>query len=257
MRHFEQEEIANRYANYRPQVQTHIIESIAKELDWTKQPKQFANVLDVACGTGHSTKPLPNYATLVSGCDASESMIQEAKLMLKGVDFYLSGAETLPCEDKSLDLISVGFAYHWFDQISFLREAVRALNTSGTLLIYNMRFTGKMLSNPNYQDWHKDTYQSRYPNPKRKLTPLKESLTEANCGLVIDKLLPLSHPLNFTKLALRNYLTTQSNISVALDNGEPLEDIDNWLDSGLSNYFQQDTESFEYIGQAITLRQNP
>jgi len=54
-------------------------------------------------------------------------------------------------------------------------------------------------------------------------------------------------------LSLRNYLTTQSNISVALDDGQSLNDIDAWLDAGLSPYFQQETESFEYIGQAIIL----
>ena len=255
MRHFEQAELANRYANYRPQVQTYIIDSIAQELDWAKEPKQFANALDVACGTGHSTKPLLEYATSVKGCDVSETMIQEAKLAVVGIDFCISNAEALPSEDGSLDLVSVGFAYHWFDQISFLKEVARALNPTGLLLIYNMRFTGNMLSNPTYQDWHKNSYLNRYPSPKRKLTPLKESLAQANCGLVIDKVLPLTHPLNFTKLTLRNYLTTQSNIAVALDNGESLQDIDSWLNSGISEYFQRETESFEYIGQAITLRQ--
>ena len=254
MRHFEQKEIANRYADYRPQVQTYIIDSIAQELDWSKEPKQFDNALDVACGTGHSTKPLLNIATSVKGCDISETMIQEAKLAVAGVDFYISNAETLPCEDNSENLISVGFAYHWFDQISFLREIARTLSPAGLLLIYNMRFTGNMLSNPTYQYWHKNTYLNRYPSPKRKLTPLKGSLAEANCGLVIDKVLPLTHPLNFTNLTLRNYLTTQSNISVALDNGESLTDIDSWLDSQLTNYFQKDSESFEYTGQAIVLK---
>jgi len=125
MRHFEQEEIANRYANYRPQVQTPIVETIAEELAWKKNPKQFKTALDIACGTGHSTKPLLDYADSVMGSDISESMLQEAREALPDIDFRLSPAETLAFDDNSIDLITVGFAYHWFDQISFLREAAR------------------------------------------------------------------------------------------------------------------------------------
>lgn len=251
MRHFEQEEIASRYAKYRPQVQAEIMKQIAEELSWTNK---VATALDVACGTGHSTQALLPYAEQVMACDVSKEMLKQAKDFLPELSFFLSPAETLPVPNKSIDILSVSFSFHWFDQNTFLTEAARVLKQDGLLIIYNMFFTGAMLNNPEYQTWHKDIYQQRYATPKRKRVALSDLLKAQNYALSLAHTIALSQPLQLTALELRNYLSTQSNIAAALERGEQLSDIDACLDKALEPFFVQELASFEYLGQASIIK---
>jgi len=159
-----------------------------------------------------------------------------------------------PVADSSIRLLTVGFAFHWFDADIFLSEAERVLSAGGTLVIYNMVFRGDMLGNKTYSDWHKHVYIPEFATPKRNRSALKDLLKQADYGLELTNTLSLSFPLKFTTKGLRNYLTTQSNVAVALKQGRSLEDIDSWIDKGLAPLFNNQTESFHYTGQAAILK---
>lgn len=252
MRHFQQKAIARRYALYRPQVQSGIVALVAKELSWTKP---FSYAVDYACGTGHSTFPLTAYATKVVGCDISAEMLEQARQAYPGIDFIRLESDVLPFTDDSVDLLTVGFAFHWLSAPSFLPEAARVLKKGGLLLIYNMFFPGIMKGNDAYQAWHQKTYTAKYPSPKRNRQALKTSLEKGDFTLTLERVISLSFPQTLSALELRNYLTSQSNISLALEKGDSLSAVDEWLDASIAPYFSRDKEAFDYRGQCAVVRQ--
>lgn len=128
------------------------------------------------------------------------------------------------------------------------------LSDNGLLIIYNMGFPGVMIGNENYSDWHQNIYTARFPIPQRHQTPLAKLLKNGSYALRIEKVIPLSLPQTMSALALRNYLTTQSNVSVAVEQGASLKDIDSWLDEGIAPHFRKAKEAFEYTGEITVLR---
>jgi len=247
MRHFEQEELARRYNTYRPRVHGEVLALLGEHLG----PRSKA--LDVACGTGHSTAPLRNLADHVVGCDVSAAMLTEARRAYPNLTFVVAPAEALPVGDGETDLTTVGFAFHWFDQSAFLREAVRVLKRGGRLVLYNLGFPGMMLGNEAYGVWHRDVYLVRYPNPTRHRSNVAQLLAEGDYALTPVGTHRLTMPVAFSALELRNYLTTQSNVSAALERGASLEATDAWLDAAIAPFYKQERERFEYIGKVQVL----
>ena len=103
---------AERYAASRPYFHPVVIERIQTHLN-LEQP--IPRALDVACGTGQSSLALKEIATDITGIDVSSEMLEFAKQTL-GIRFLESGAESLPFEDSSFELLTASNAFHWFDR---------------------------------------------------------------------------------------------------------------------------------------------
>ena len=247
MRHFEQEELARRYSAYRPQVHTQVLQTLGPHMG------SGSLALDVACGTGHSTAPLRGLAEHVVGCDVSEAMLMQARHAYADITFINAPAETLPLKDAEVDLITVGFAFHWFDQPAFLTEAARVLKHGGKLVIYNFWFPGEMIGHRAFGEWMRAEYLPRYPTPTRHRLSLTQLLAEGDYALTLVEAHELTAPVSFTAMELRNYLTTQSNVSAGLERGEALEVVDAWLDASLASLFQEVSEHFGYDGKVEVL----
>ncbi|KAJ2391460.1 trans-aconitate methyltransferase 1, partial [Coemansia sp. RSA 2559] len=100
-------------------------------------------VIDVATGTGSFARDLPKYFDKVVGTDISAEMLDEAraKSQTATIEYVQSPAESLSfLGDKTVDLITVATAAHWFDIPAFLAEAKRVLKPTGTLAIFS--YTG-------------------------------------------------------------------------------------------------------------------
>jgi len=243
MRHFEKKTISERYDKHRPHVHRDIIKKL---LALTSQSNtKFQHVLDVACGTGHSTRPLLNYAEKVSAIDVSPAMLDIAKENDPQSSYYLSPAEDLPFENNSLDAIFVCMALHWFDQEKFISEVSRTLKTGGWLYIYNMSFPGEMIENPKYNDWHIKKYWTKFPNPIRHKTRLIK-LLEYNGDIEFAGDHFMDILVEFNPIELRNYLMTQSNIDSAVDNGDSIDSVESWIDEGVKTLFNTRSEQFLY-----------
>ncbi len=105
-----------------------------------------ASVLDVACGTGISTRQLKPHFPHVLGLDIDKRMLKEAKRiekLNKGNRIkYLHAdvAGKLPFKDKQFDLITICEAFHWLiknekTKQAALSELYRVLKPGGILAV--------------------------------------------------------------------------------------------------------------------------
>ncbi len=97
------------------------------------------DVFDAACGPGFYLQELRQRGATVSGCDASERMIELARSRAgDDVDLRVHPLEEplLWMPDGSVDVVLCALAYHYLnDRSGFLREAHRVLRPDGNLVI--------------------------------------------------------------------------------------------------------------------------
>jgi SAM-dependent methyltransferase len=96
-----------------------------------------ATVLDLAAGTGKLTRPLLDAGLSVVAVEP----VAEMRSALPATATALAGtAEAIPLESESVDGVTVGQAFHWFDGDAALAEIARVLRPGGLLaLLWNRR----------------------------------------------------------------------------------------------------------------------
>jgi SAM-dependent methyltransferase len=96
-----------------------------------------ASVLDLAAGTGKLTRPLLAAGLRVVAVEP----VAEMRAALPSEARALDGtAEAIPLEDGSVDGVTVGQAFHWFEGDAALAEIARVLRPAGLLaLLWNRR----------------------------------------------------------------------------------------------------------------------
>ena len=95
-------------------------------------------VLDLACGTGISTRQLAAGGIDVVGCDVDPLMLRYA-IGRAGMTRYVIGkAEAIPFKDATFDAVACFRAYHWFDPARAVPEMIRVLRPDGRIAIANM-----------------------------------------------------------------------------------------------------------------------
>jgi len=87
---------------------------------------------DCATGNGQAAIALTDYYKKVIGTDASESQIKNAKPHDQ-VEYRVALAEDSMLSEKSVDLITVATALHWFDLEKFYAEVKRVGKPGGIL----------------------------------------------------------------------------------------------------------------------------
>jgi SAM-dependent methyltransferase len=94
-------------------------------------------VLDLAAGTGKLTRPLLDAGVSVIAVEP----VAEMRAALPAAARVLDGtAEAIPLEPLTVDAVTVGQAFHWFDGTAALAEIARVLRPGGTLaLLWNRR----------------------------------------------------------------------------------------------------------------------
>lgn len=240
---------AERYAKFRPYFHPLIIERLARFTGCTR----FENALDVACGTGNSTRALAEVASQVTGVDSSAAMLALAPA-LPNVTYQVASAEALPFADASFDLLTVVMAFHWFDQGRFLSEARRVLQPQGWLLIYNNVFLGRMKENPAFKDWVGLTFLPRYHTPPRA----RKKITAEYARSFDFELAGQDHTFNevvMTPEQLTGYFLTQSNVIHAVEEGsENLDEVAAWIAAGIRPFFNGPSATMQFGSDLFFLR---
>jgi SAM-dependent methyltransferase len=250
MNYFEHETVARKYAESRPYFHPLVMRRIRNFLG-LREPVPAA--LDVACGTGQSSVALKEIAYRIVATDVSREMLTQAPHDGR-IRYVEAPAEELPFADKSFDLLTAALAFHWFDRARFLAEARRVLRPFGWLIVYDNAFLGKMKENADYERWHRECYLARYPSPPRDRRPLTN---EDACGHGFSLIRgeEYTNEVRFSVEELANYLTTQSNVVVAIERGiGSLQEIHGWLVDSLSPLFDVPTGTFRFGGAIWYLR---
>jgi ubiquinone/menaquinone biosynthesis C-methylase UbiE len=253
MNQFSSAAAAKRYAASRP-----YFHPVVRDLIRSRLPKDrtLQRGLDVACGTGQSSRMLAELVEAVDAVDASEAMLALAEVSPR-ITYRLASAEELPFAGESFDLLTAGLAFHWFDRDRFLPEVHRVLRPAGLLVIYNAWFTGEMVGNERFADWHREEYLNRFPSPRRDSRPFTAT-DAARSGLVDFWQTSFVHDWTFSVAGLTGYLMSQSNVNDAIDAGrERVQDVAAWLEACLAPFWSAEGERFRFAGVVMTAQKHP
>nr|XP_009860793.1 putative methyltransferase DDB_G0268948 [Ciona intestinalis] len=132
-RYYESKSITQKY-KYRP----HYPVKIAEDALGNLKEKKLDFLLDVGCGGGQAVKIFAPYFDKVLAIDPSENQLEEARSQNKfaHVTYEVGLAEKLPCNDVSVDVITVASALHWLDRQKFYEEVDRVLKPGGRLIVF-------------------------------------------------------------------------------------------------------------------------
>jgi SAM-dependent methyltransferase len=99
-----------------------------------------ATVLDLAAGSGKLTRQLLPAAARLVAVEPSPAMRDRLAAAAPGVRVLEGTAEAIPLPDGSLDAVTVGQAFHWFDGPRAVAELHRVLRPGGRVgLLWNVR----------------------------------------------------------------------------------------------------------------------
>ncbi|MFT5322140.1 MAG: ubiquinone/menaquinone biosynthesis C-methylase UbiE, partial [Pseudohongiellaceae bacterium] len=99
-----------------------------------------ASCLEVACGTGHTTRVLVEHFNSLTACDLTPEMMSKNQFGSdeKKVTYMQANAFSLPFPDNSYEvLVSTRFfhLFNWEDQQRLFEEFNRVLAPGGTLIV--------------------------------------------------------------------------------------------------------------------------
>ena len=103
-------------------------------------------ILDIGTGPGHLLfalgKTFPD--AQLTGVDISPAMVEQARKNRakhpdSNIDFQIAGANDLPFEDETFDIVvSTGSIHHWKNPVPALEEIHRITKPNGYALIYDL-----------------------------------------------------------------------------------------------------------------------
>lgn len=98
------------------------------------------DVVDLGAGTGKLTRSLVALGHRVTAVEPLPEMIAHLLAAAPGVTAVQGGAEAIPLEAESADVVVAAQAFHWFDHGPALREIARVLRPGGSIaLVWNTR----------------------------------------------------------------------------------------------------------------------
>lgn len=122
------------YAKYRPNFPDELVEYLYMKGDISNT----AVIADIGSGTGRFTRLLLEKGNLVYGVEQNNEMRIKAEELLSQFSKFVSikgSAERTGLEDKSIDLITIAQAFHWFNKEESLMEFKRILKDNGQVFI--------------------------------------------------------------------------------------------------------------------------
>ena len=129
---------ADLYEKFRPSYPDELI-------DFLYENAKCENVADIGAGTGKFTRCLLRKPWSVTSVEPNDDM--RGKLAeIGGITVVNASAENTGLADKSVGLVTVAQAFHWFDREKFAEECKRILTDDGKLAVVWNGFTEEGLS---------------------------------------------------------------------------------------------------------------
>lgn len=130
------------YIKYRPAYPPGVLETLIESCRLTRD----AVIADMGSGTGILSDVFLRNGNLVYGVEPNQEMREAAERLLFDYPNFHSldaRAEATTLPGASVDFVTAGQAYHWFDRDAARAEFVRILKPGGWVaLIWNLRQTG-------------------------------------------------------------------------------------------------------------------
>jgi SAM-dependent methyltransferase len=130
------------YIKYRPTYPAAIIDLLRAECGLTTDTV----IADIGSGTGILTELFLQHGNTVFGVEPNDAMRAAGEHVLQNYQRFTSiaaTAEATTLADGSIDMITAGQAFHWFDAGRTRAEWIRILKPGGwVVLIWNVRRTG-------------------------------------------------------------------------------------------------------------------
>jgi SAM-dependent methyltransferase len=127
---------AQLYERGRPDYPATAVERIVSRLEL----RPGRTVLDLAAGTGKLTRLLADRGASVVAVEPVREMRAELERRVPAVAVLAGTAERIPLGAESVDAVTVGQAFHWFQPEEALAEIHRVLRPGGGLaLVWNAR----------------------------------------------------------------------------------------------------------------------
>ena len=99
-------------------------------------PKPGMKILDIAAGTGASSRPLVDKGAEVTALDFSQGMIEQGRKQNKNIKFVQGDALKLPFEENSFDVTTISFGLRNTSSTEIaLKEALRVTKDSGRIVV--------------------------------------------------------------------------------------------------------------------------
>ena len=121
--------VANRYADFRPHYPAALFDYLASLV-----PRSSV-VWDCACGNGQATLDLAERFDKIIATDASREQIASAPPHPR-IEYHVAPAEQSGLPDRSVALVTVAQALHWFDFDRFYAEVKRVLTPGGVIAVW-------------------------------------------------------------------------------------------------------------------------
>ena len=153
--------VAGAYADFRPHYPSELFEWLSSQcagddLAW-----------DCGCGSGQASVALAQHFAHVRATDPSREQILHAQLCA-GVEYDIAAADNSGLPERSVDLITVAQALHWFELTSFYEE-VRRVGKPGAVIAawtYGVQHLDDEAVNALVQHFYADTIGPYWP-PER------------------------------------------------------------------------------------------
>jgi len=99
-------------------------------------PKPGMKILDIAVGTGSSSRPLVDKGAEVIALDFSQGMIEQGRKQNKNIKFVQGDALKLPFEENSFDVTTISFGLRNTSSTEIaLKEALRVTKDGGRIVV--------------------------------------------------------------------------------------------------------------------------
>jgi SAM-dependent methyltransferase len=169
----------------------HILENVSdvdEALGFFEVP-QHAQVLDIACGAGHTGLHLAERGHSVTCADLSPAMLERVRETAAArnlvIEIRQHPAESMPYADCSFDLVTCRVAPHHFSSpAQFIRETARVLRAAGWFLLIDGTIPDE---ERDAGEWLNQVEKLRDPSHVRLIGPAEWCRLCADAGLNVRR----------------------------------------------------------------------
>jgi ubiquinone/menaquinone biosynthesis C-methylase UbiE len=161
--------------------------NLAELVKFASLPER-ARVLDVATGTGFTAFAFAESGCRVTGLDLTAAMLSQAGKIasergLRGIDWVLGRAETMPLIEGSFQSVTCRVSSHHFSDVpAFLKEARRVLKPDGAIIIAD---TSSPDDEPDLTNWFNRMESIRDASHQTNYSPSQWRVMMRQAGLQV------------------------------------------------------------------------